>query len=399
MNVDLIASIITSAISLLLALFIYLKNRKSDTNKYFAGFLLLVGVYAVVNYLATHAQTSASALFWSKLVMISISFIGPFFYLFVATFPNRKSKINRRVVQILFTSVFVQVSLVILNLVLTGVSIINGNLILIQGPGMIVFLLLHLGIIIFASIALIQKYRKAKGIIAVQLQYITIGIVISLALTVFATAILGILFKIPILIPISPLYLLIAAFSITYSIIKHRFLDIRFIVARAVAYLLLIFIIAVTYVTALMLIGVVIIGAKQAPENILLSVVFTLFIAFTFQPLLRILEKITDRYFYQDKYDSNQILWQLNRSMASTLTLNKLTQQILKKLLSSVKISYGSIVLIRKQAVIWVESAGSVRVKLLKVKIYLLSSMSRINLNREMNKSSFLKNYLSVRKN
>jgi len=359
MNIDLVASTITAVASLLLAMFVYLKDKHSDTNKYFAGFLILIGAYSILNFLATHSDSSEMSFFWSKLVMISITPIGTIFYFFVSTFPNRKHLLNRKIKNFFYCLITIQIILISFNFVLTSVLIVGDSIKIVPGPAIFVFLLFHIGSIILASITLIKKFNNSTGIVKAQLQYITFGILISLGLTLFATAVLGILMGISTLIPISPLYLLVAAVSITYSIVRHRFLDIRLIVARAVTFILIIFFVAASYISAMLIVNIIVQNAIPSPNDLIFSIAFTLFATFTFQPLRRAIEKITDRFFYQDKYDSNDLLWKLNRRMASTLALSDLSQSMLIELLSAMKISHGTLVLVRNESIIWVDSHGN----------------------------------------
>jgi signal transduction histidine kinase len=100
---------------------------------------------------------------------------------------------------------------------------------------------------------------------------------------------------------------------------------------------------------------------SQTPQSIadlILPAILALLFAMSFQPLKRLFERTTDKIFFKDKYDAQTLLWSLSRIMSSTLNLSHLTQRILEKMLTEMKITYGSIVITRNSSVIWVGSEG-----------------------------------------
>lgn len=259
---------------------------------------------------------------------------------------------------------FFQIPLVLFNLTLNSVTVNNGELSIIPGIGILSMLAMHIGSIISGCYVLVKKYKSASGILKLQLQYISGGFITSLLLTIIATAVLGVLFNITILIPISPLFILIGLVIVAYAIIRHRLLDIRFIIVRSVAFLLLMLFIALGYIAILFDIAFFLNRDRPSLETLqelILPALLALFFAVTFQPLRRVFEKLTDKVFYRDRYDSNDLLWSMSRIMASTLHLSDMTKQILSKLLETMRINYGSIVLVRDKSIFRVDSDGDVK--------------------------------------
>jgi len=360
---DLIIASFTAIVSTILSIFVYLINVKSATNRYFSGFILTLGLYSLFNYLSSQAVTNTEAFYWSKFVMYSIIPIGPLFYFFVKTFPEATSQISIRIRIFLYVFMAVQIPLIALNITLSSVEVINSRLLIHPGLGIIPMLLMHVGTIMTGAYLLVKKYRNATGLLKIQLQYITFGILVSLILTIIVTAVFGVLFNFTALIPISPLFLLIGAGTITYTIARHRFLDIRLIIVRSLAYILLLLFISIGYIAILF--DVAFFFNKQEPswENLkalIIPAILALFFAVTFQPLRRIFEKLTDKVFYRDNYDSNDLLWSLSRVMASTLDLKELAESILKRLMGALRVNYGSIVLVRDKSIYWAQSEGDV---------------------------------------
>lgn len=158
----------------------------------------------------------------------------------------------------------------------------------------------------------------------------------------------------------APMYALLFLTFTAYAIVKHRLLEVRGLVAKAVTYTILLILIASFY--TLTTYGVVTLFFHESipARYLILFSLLCLFIALSFSWIKKITEKLTDKVFYRDHYDANDLLWSLSRIMASTLLLSDLVKQILDKLLEQMKINYGAVVLVKNKSIFWVESAGEV---------------------------------------
>src|SRR3972149_4487470 len=90
----------------------------------------------------------------------------------------------------------------------------------------------------------------------------------------------------------APFYTLLFLIMTTYAIIKHRFLDIRLIVARSVAYFLFIFIVFLFITFSLSVIGNVFTGIQFNLSNLIISVTLALTVAFSFKRIEGLFERI-----------------------------------------------------------------------------------------------------------
>lgn len=114
--------------------------------------------------------------------------------------------------------------------------------------------------------------------------------------------------------------------TITYSIFRQSFLNFRQIVARAVAYLLSITTLALVYGVIAFSIADQVIERFNA-SGIFRQSVYTILavvLAFTFQPLKRFFDKWSNKLFYRDAYDSQELLNNLNNVLVGTIELEKL---------------------------------------------------------------------------
>lgn len=351
---DFTVVLITFFISFLLASFVFWKNKHSATNIFLTLLIVCNGVYPIFNYLVLQSADSAQTLFWTKIVMLFAIPVGPLLYFFVNVFPNSKFLFNKLLQTIIIFWIIINIILLYMGLIFQSAIIQHGNLQLTPGPAIVSFGLLQVMTIIAGSIQLGRRYRKATGLLKLQLRYITVGIIVGFGLTFISTIVLPIIFKNTLLIPVSPLFLLIAVVAITYSVIRHRLLDIRFIVARSVAYSLLVLVMGGAYASALFIVGTLIFKQQESINSLVISAIFAIIIVFSFQPIKALFEKYTDKVFFRNQYEPEMLLGTLSKVMSKTIILSELSDLVLKEILGQLKISFGNLVLVGDGTMEWV---------------------------------------------
>lgn len=133
----------------------------------------------------------------------------------------------------------------------------------------------------------------------------------------------------------------IFAIGLSFSIIKYRFLDIRIIIARSVAYILSISILFTGYVLISALFLETILGSDQSNGATMAVNAIVLGIAvLLYQPLKRFFDKATNRLFYRDAYDPQVFLDQLNKTIISNIELGILLRHSAKVIEDNLKCEY-----------------------------------------------------------
>lgn len=355
---DLIVAVLTAFISFLLTLLVYFKNPKSGTSVYFAGLIFLLGIYPIFNYLSINAKAEGEAFFWAKFVLLSAIPAGPLFYSFVRVFPTSQFVFNRKIQTILFIWVTINIFLAFGGYIFSSVEIVNNQPQIKPGPLVASFALLQISSILVGLAGLLRKFINAVGFLKLQLRFITFGILAGFSLTLLSTVVLPLIFHISFFIPLSPIFLLIVGMTIAYSILRHRLLDIRLVLVRTLVYSLLVSIIAILYTTSTFLLSNYLLGSILLEKQLLIYTSLTILVAFTFQPLRRVIESGTDKIFYKGHYSSQQLLSSLTKIMATTLLLDELTRKVLDTLLKEMRISRGAFILIEKDKHIEIQSIG-----------------------------------------
>ena len=342
--------------NLFLGLFTLLKNPKSTTNKLFFFFTITMALYNIFNDLALHQSTDLATLFWIRSVISIALLINLLFFLFVNIFPDNKLRLRHI---ILWPSVLFTVFL----LPLTHTNLIFKEVIPsttqpVPGFGMPLFVLDNLIFLGGGFVILIKKLRSSHGIAKTQLKFVLLATIVMFILILLTNFLFVILLNTTAFVGLLPIYTLIFIGIVSYAIIKHRFLDISLLVARTVSFTLLVVIFAVFYAVLFALISSVFISTSMSSGTITVSTVLAIIMVFTFQPVRRLLEKITDKAFYKDHYNINDLLYNLTYIMASTLRLEDLTHQVLQELLKQMRVSRGVFILIQEDKIYEVAQEG-----------------------------------------
>jgi len=350
---EIFLSAITIILNTYLGLFTFLRNPKSWTHRLFLLLTSLISFYVVINYLSLFPPlgTPENQLFWIRAVMAICSLIGPTLFILVHTFPKEKVKMRRIFLGLLAVMGTTSLIASLLPFVFTSIEYPGGQPTPTPGPAMPLFFLVFVGMFIFSIILLILKYRKTKGLEKVQHFYFLLGIIVTFSMMGLTTVVFTVVLKFTGAVFLGPTSSIFLIAFLTYAIVKHRFLDIRLVLARTVSYLLLTLIIIFFYASTLFAVGSWIFPLTMDSYQLLFSIILSLIVAYSFQPLRRLLEKITDRIFFKENYTPEEILGKLSFTQASTIELEELTKRILELILKTMHLDGGGLLLLKDHGV------------------------------------------------
>lgn len=139
----------------------------------------------------------------------------------------------------------------------------------------------------------------------------------------------------------TPMFIVVAA---TYfAVIRHQLFDIRQATMRTVGYALTVVTMAGIYValayavSLLFFRGQVVEGISFSPLNIALALV----LAFIFQPIKKFFDKITNKIFYRNEYDSSTFFTEFGRILSHDTDLKLLLREANQYLASNMKAEYA----------------------------------------------------------
>ena len=344
--------------SFLMGVVVLYNNPKSYTNKIFSILAIVTSVWLLINFSTLRPEFSKYSLILSRL---SIFFAVPQIYtVFLLSKTMPFARINLKSGLLYFTF-FLSLAVMLITVspfAFTDVDLVGGTVQPVPGPGMGAFAIYALVFSVSGLWTLFARFRKGTGEVKAQLQLVLIGILIMFALIILTIMIPVAVFQSTFFVQFSPLYALAFLGFTTYAIVRHRFLDIRLIVARAVSYSLLTLIVVVGYVFLLITSTTLIPGLDVEPNQVVAFTFISVILFFTSSPLRIFIERITDRFFFKGRYDTEVVLGKLTRHMASVIDMKLLSDSLLTTLITEMRITKGAFLIAEEHKIVNIESVG-----------------------------------------
>lgn len=335
---------------ILIGLFVILNNATSAKSKIFSLLNFIVAIWLSCLFIADVTVSDSTALWFLRFGLFFGQLVFLFFFYFALEFPF-KTKLS------MFSRIILSLPTVLLAWgMLTPLAVISVSIqpfgVQPEEIGPLYALSDFIGLAyMFAGIALLLlKYRKSEALQKNQIIFVIIGLVIALIANIFSGLVATLLHVESGYIWVGSFSLFIFSLLVAYAIIRHNFLDIRLIVARSVAYILL-------FGTLITIYSFFILGISRylfattslSPAQQVANVAFAMLLAITFGPLKAFFNRITNRLFYRDAYDSQVVLDKLGDIIVRETHLKKLLHDSLKPLHESMRPSFGGFVLISEK--------------------------------------------------
>jgi signal transduction histidine kinase len=167
------------------------------------------------------------------------------------------------------------------------------------------------------------KSKRNKGMLGLQSYFFFIGFLL--------TSFFGVAFNLILpwlgnyrLIWLGPLFTNAFILATGYSIIRHRMFDVRSFIARSVAYLISLSVLASVYGFLIFGTATILFDVKLSLSVQIILSLTTAIAAMLFSGLKSFFDKITNRLFYRDAYDSQLLLDKLNRLLVDNTNLEQL---------------------------------------------------------------------------
>lgn len=351
-----LALIISGIIAFPFFLSVLFRNSKNPLNISYSVFMVHIIFWAFSIAFFRLAKTVSVALFWDQMIYYCGTIVPVSVFYFSYVLVNKKS-LNRYWTTALVASAIFTLSLLffrtkgwISEIILNG----QGNSVIL-GPYYVYWMIYFATIYIAGLYIIFKKYLKSTGYDRLQLIYVFSASLMPIFIGIVPNVLLPLIGNYE-LIYIGPFANTVMAIIITYAILKHRFLDISFVVARSVSYFLLIVLLGLIYSGGLFIASSFITKSRADVENIIVSTVLALIIAFTFQPLRVFLEKITDKIFFKQKYNTEELLNILSKTMAISMTLADLSQKTLTIITKNLRVTRASFAIFKDKGMLIVES-------------------------------------------
>ncbi|MDO8507221.1 MAG: ATP-binding protein [bacterium] len=330
-----------------LALF---RNKKDASNIAFFTLTVLIVSWLSMNYVADYATTIDLNLLFTKLTMVLAFLAALGFYLFSILFMRRIKKIGPHTIILFILTLTIVLISIFSDKIIKSTSISNNVTDVVFGDFAIIYFVLFIYFLIVSLGCLFLKLRSSSGVDKKRIIFVAVGLALMSVMATFTNLIMPLVFSIFLLTPFGGFSTLFFTGFTTYAIVKHRLMDIRMVVAKSVAFMILIAFIGIFYTFTMIWLEKIIFpetGGKLSPGQIVFRIILTLFVVFTFQPLRSFITKKTDKIFFKQSYEPENLLDTLSHTMGSSIVLIELLYKILNILTSNMKVSRGFFVILK----------------------------------------------------
>ncbi|HUC89423.1 MAG TPA: ATP-binding protein [Patescibacteria group bacterium] len=351
---QIITTLIICAICLIGGTFVLFSNSHRRINR-------LVFYLTVATALSLPAQgvfeyiDPSHVLFWARYDTSTTIILDALTLLVASNFPRR---LFSRKVEATFLIVSVALAAISFSPFMIATAFSDGNIVKVT-TGMLMppFYAVDAAYTLMIVPALIFQYRRGRKLDKLRIKYLMLGI----GIIAFMISILGL--WLPVFFHVNgatdyvPFVILLGIGFILYDVVAFRLLSIRFVVARSVAYTLLLVCIAGGYYFFAFWVGQHIFGAtKLSQSDQIYQVVIAFMLAFLFQPVRSFFEKLTDRIFYKEHYNTQKVVNGFSRILVSERDIEPLLQRSLAILCSQLHISSGQVIAYDKGRVFALQS-------------------------------------------
>jgi signal transduction histidine kinase len=346
---DLRGLLILSAglLNLFFALIIRFRSSRNRANTIFELTVLAIcgWIFAMIFFRTSDVQT---ATIWARLLYFFPVFIPSGFLLFGLHFPNDKADKFHIGIIVSLAAVMAGLSL-IPNAVIQSVTSVPGKEKIISfGWAYYSYYIIYIPAMFLASYyVLVKKYKSRDPFLKAQIRYIFIGLLLASQVGMVTNLILPSfgLFETNWM---GQFFTFFWVGGATYAIVKRRFMDIRLVVARTIAYTILLVLLGLIYSVGLFVIGALFFDVSAAAKQLWVSTLLALLMAFSFQPLRKVLEKFTESIFFQEQYDPEELLKSISQVLSTTIDISDLEKNVLYLLVKNLHVEFGDILLTEK---------------------------------------------------
>lgn len=317
---------------------VLIKNRKSATNFLFTINAYLLASWSLTFVLKNIVTTNSQILIITRIMLLFPLLYSFSFFEFARTFPNKKYKINVKIIIPIVSFIIISIVLLPTRYFISSATRISDFVnyeygVLYSVYGIYTLLLSMSGVLI-----LYIKLSKSEGIVRKQLQYTLIGI--------FLTAITSLILNVFLPLANNNSFIDIGACApifyislFAYAILKHELMDIRLAITRTVSYGLVITGIFLSFIT-------VYYGLDSYPIIQLIGILLlATFWAFTAIPLSNFLVTTAKRKFIRGFYESDKVLIKLSEKLSEETDRQTIIKNVEDALYEAFELERTSIIL------------------------------------------------------
>lgn len=339
--------VLTGAVHLLLASYVLTNNPRNAVNVSFFVLIILNVVYSFLLFLFMSFPYFYDKLYLLKLLYAIPAFTPVAFYAFCRAFPQGESYASLRkslAPHLIVAFFFFAISFT--DLILKSTTMTKWGIRPVYGPLFLSYVLYFAVYLLLGFLALLVKRRLVRGIERVQIDYALLGTIFPFVLIVIAVLILPLL-GIRQLSQSGPLFSIITVVTISYAIIRHRFMDVQIVLRSFLVHLVLGTVLAVVITGSFLILRTLFLH-YDISSVILGGVVLSAVISIIVQPLKGVVEKAVDHYVFKERRDYQRAVRAFSRDLANLQDLRTMKDFVVQRLVETMQVRSGDLVLFQK---------------------------------------------------
>jgi signal transduction histidine kinase len=192
-----------------------------------------------------------------------------------------------------------------------------------------------------------RTYRISIGIYRLQIKYSFIGMLLT-AIAAFITNLLLPTFKTSKYGAIGPSFILIMVGFTTYSIVKHRLMDINIVFKKGTTYVLLMLLLFIPSIILILLSQKIFFKEVNYLFSAIILALLIL-VAFLFHQIKPGTEKAVEYLLFKDKYNYRETLGRFSKAMVSILELQSLSERVIDTIAQTMGVEKASLFLFNEE--------------------------------------------------
>ncbi len=317
-----INALVSGIIMIIFGIIVLVKNYKNILNQ--TLFLLTLATamwsFSYWQWLSVYDNKDL-ALFWVRLLTIWSTMIPIFYFHWIVSLLELNKKLRKFVIG--------SYILVLIFLLFSFSSLFIKEVVPYKdyftywpqaGPLYSLYLLfVYFGLVIYSVYLLLTHYRFAVGLKKLQIKYVLLGAVIGFS---GGSTNFFLWYNIDIL-PFGTIFVIVYPILFSYSIIRHRLMDIKFVMRRYSVYLVSLLLVIIPLTIIKYFINLYFLSLVDFIDFLLL------FIALLIFPIVK--NKVyhfANKYFFSSLYDSSEVIGKISNNLRTTLNVNRIYDYI-----------------------------------------------------------------------
>lgn len=320
------ALIVTAIIGIALialAVSVYIRNPSNALNKHFFWFAMSIAVWIIINYVAANPLYPHAVQLWSnRLVLVSAGVSVLWMLRFILQLTGWWTQWRKKF-RILALMNVISWTLCLTPLTVADVGVEKGQIVNEFGPASFLYFVALFLVTIAVIVVLVSAHFRLRGSIKGQVDVISKSILIALPIVVFGNAILPILGYYG-LVNYTPLTVSMIVVAMAYVIVRHRLFDIRPLLARSIAYVFSLGLVSILYAFSLHYVSIALNSLHNGLLTNIVTITLVVIALTTYASMKKKFDLLTNKIFYKDAYDPQELFNALNKAHTATLDLKTL---------------------------------------------------------------------------